>query len=66
MIFPPDPTSAERATVGLGVSVAGRIGPVSGGEPGMIWVVALVVASVLWIAVTVTIVWLIWQDWKAE
>ena len=66
MILPPDPTSAERATVGLGVSVGGRIGTVSGGEPGVIWVVALVVASVLWIAVTVTIVWLIWRDWKDE
>jgi hypothetical protein len=32
----------------------------------VIWVVALVVASVLWIAVTVTIVWLMWRDWKDE
>ena len=66
MILPPDPTSAESATVRLGVSVGGRIGTVSGGEPGVIWVVALVVASVLWIAVTATIVWLMWRDWKDE
>jgi hypothetical protein len=66
MILPPDPTSAERATVGLGASVGGRIGTLSGGEPGVIWVVALVVASVLWVAVTATIVCLLWRDWKGE
>jgi hypothetical protein len=32
----------------------------------VIWVVAFAVALVLWIAVTVAIVWLIWRDWKAE
>jgi hypothetical protein len=32
----------------------------------VIWVVAFVVASVLWFGVTAAIVWLIWRDRKAE